>query len=108
MASGGEHSRLRRRVLARAIVLSPPNRLALSRILHPVKSTVPTSLREVGRRLEMDTFMVGLLGWRGSDAFSTAYRMGFSASFGGSFDQALQLWSALLCHGGAPSPRPAL
>ena len=32
----------------------------------------------------------------------------FSELFGGSFYETLQLCFAVLCHGGAPSPRPAL
>ena len=38
--------------------------------------------------------------------YSPVSRVGFSELFGGFFDGPLQLWLALLCHGGAPSPRP--
>ncbi len=64
--------------------------------------------RSRAKRLGLDAFIVGLLGWRGTDAFSPASRVGFSELFGGSFDGPLQLCFAVLCHGGAPSPRPAL
>jgi len=39
--------------------------------------------------------------------YSPASRVGFSELFGGCFDGPLQPCFALLCHEGAPSPRPA-
>jgi hypothetical protein len=67
------------------------------------------ALAEAGYDTELIPLdIVGLLGWQGTDASSPASRVGFSELFGGSFDGPLQLWFALLCYGGAPSPRPAL
>jgi hypothetical protein len=36
---------------------------------------------QAARRLGLDAFIVGLLGWRGTDAFSPASRVGFSELF---------------------------